>query len=137
VRGGPHGAAPNLFGIPESPTSVSHPEAQIFDVPTWPDFERNLFVLDIVMALVIAVVKKKRSVIGRFFLLIVGQAAFTFANDTGEVSRISVHQVKALLGQPETVIIDVRNHRNWWRSSKKIPSAVREDPSTVEKWIPK
>ena len=70
-------------------------------------------------------------------LLIVGQAAFTFANDTGDVSRISVHQVKALLGQPDTVIIDVRKHRNWWRSSKKIPSAVREDPSTVEKWIPK
>jgi hypothetical protein len=68
VRGGPHGAAPILFKNPESPTSVTHPEAQIFDVPTWPDFEINLFVLDIVMALVIAVVKKNVPLLAGFFL---------------------------------------------------------------------
>jgi len=71
------------------------------------------------------------------FFLILGQTAVTVANDTREVSRISVHQVKALLGQPDTVIIDVRKYRNWWRSSKKIPTAVREDPSKVEQWIEK
>ena len=71
------------------------------------------------------------------FLLILGQTAVTVANDTRDVSRISVHQVKALLGQPDTVIIDVRKYRNWWRSSKKISTAVREDPSKVEQWIEK
>ena len=35
------------------------------------------------------------------------------------------------------VVIDVRTHRNWWRSSKKIPTAVREDPSRVDQWFQK
>jgi hypothetical protein len=71
------------------------------------------------------------------FLLIFGQAAVSVAGDTRDVSRISVHQVKALLGRSDTVIIDVRTYRNWWQSSKKIPTAVREDPSKVEQWIDK
>jgi len=70
-------------------------------------------------------------------LLIFGQAAVAAAGDPGDVSRISVQQLKALLGRSDTVIIDVRKSRNWWQSSKKIPTAVREDPSTVEQWIEK
>ena len=71
------------------------------------------------------------------FFLILGQTAVPAANDTGDVSRMSVHQVKERLGSPDTVIIDVRKHRNWWRSSKKIPTAVREDPSRVDQWLKK
>jgi hypothetical protein len=71
------------------------------------------------------------------FILILGQAAFTAAGDNQDVSRISVPQTKALLDHPDTVIIDVRKYRNWWRSSKKIPTAVREDPSRVKQWIEK
>jgi hypothetical protein len=71
------------------------------------------------------------------FILILGQAAVTAAGDNKDVSRISVHQARALLGHPDTVIIDVRKYRNWWRSSKKIPTAVREDPSKVNQWIEK
>jgi hypothetical protein len=50
------------------------------------------------------------------------------------VNRISADQVNQLLGQPDTVIIDVRKSRNWWRASKKIFSAVREDPSKIDQW---
>ena len=70
-------------------------------------------------------------------LMILSQAAVVPADDTGDVSRISADQVKKLLGHPDTVIIDVRTHRNWWRSSKKIPTATREDPSKVDQWIEK
>jgi hypothetical protein len=70
-------------------------------------------------------------------LLIFSQAAVAAAGDPGDVSRISVQQLKALLSRSDTVIIDVRKSRNWWQSSKKIPTAVREDPSTVEQWIEK
>jgi hypothetical protein len=35
------------------------------------------------------------------------------------------------------IIIDVRKYRNWWRSSKKILSAVREEPSKVDQWAQK
>jgi len=71
------------------------------------------------------------------FILIIGQTAVSVAGDTSDVSRISVHQAQALLGRPDTVIIDVRKYRNWWRSSKQIPTAVREDPSKVKTWIEK
>ena len=69
------------------------------------------------------------------FLLIFGLTAV--AGDTQDVPRISVHQAKKLMGSPDTIVIDVRKYRNWWRSSKKIPTAVREDPSKVDQWIEK
>lgn len=69
-----------------------------------------------------------------FVWLVCGVAMIGLASDPDEIARITVHQVKKLMGRPDTVIIDVRKHRNWWRSSKKIPTAVREDPTRVDQW---
>jgi hypothetical protein len=65
------------------------------------------------------------------FLLIPGQTPWLNASDTKSVPPISTARVNQLLGKPDTVIIDVRKARNWWRTSKKIVTAVREDPSKV------
>ena len=54
-----------------------------------------------------------------------------------EPAAVSIQQVKAMLEKPEVVIIDVRKPRNWWRSTKKILNAVREDPFEVDKWADK
>jgi hypothetical protein len=70
-------------------------------------------------------------------LLIFGQAPWLNASDTKPVPRISADQVKQLLGKPDTVIIDVRKPRSWWRTSKKILTAVHEDPAKVDLWAPK
>jgi len=70
-------------------------------------------------------------------LLILNQAPWLNASDTKRVPRISSEQVKQLLGKPNTVIIDVRKARSWWRSSKKILTAVHEDPAKVDQWAPK
>jgi predicted sulfurtransferase len=70
-------------------------------------------------------------------LLILGNRPVFAAADKNIVPRISAAQVKQMIGLPETVIIDVRRFRNWWRSSKKILAAVREDPSKVDKWAQK
>ena len=70
-------------------------------------------------------------------LLILGHAAQLIASDAKSVTRLSADQVNQLLGKPETVIIDVRKSRSWWRTSKKILTAVREDPSRVDQWAPK
>ena len=101
---------------------------------------RTLFVLDILSALVnpyaMAFQKYIVPMMACFvFLLIFGPAAV--AGDTQDVPRISVHQAKKLMAGPDTIVIDVRTYRNWWRSSKKIPTAVREDPSKVDQWIEK
>ena len=67
-------------------------------------------------------------------LLIIGFTPGLYASDTKTVPRLSADQVNQLLGKPDTVIIDVRKPRNWWRTSKKILSAVREDPSKIDQW---
>ncbi len=64
-------------------------------------------------------------------------ASVPAANDPPNVSEISVQQLKNMLGKPDTVIIDVRTTRSWWRSEKKIPTAVRENPAKVDHWAPK
>ncbi|CAB1068701.1 hypothetical protein JY97_02485 [Alkalispirochaeta odontotermitis] len=71
------------------------------------------------------------------FLLIFGRAPCLNADDGPTVPRISADQLNQRLGSPETAIIDVRKPRNWWRTSKKILTARREDPSKVDQWAPK
>jgi len=70
-------------------------------------------------------------------LLIFSWTSFSAADNDKNVPAISVHQVKQLLNNSDVIIIDVRKYRNWWRSSKKILSAVREDPSKVNRWAQK
>jgi Rhodanese-like domain len=70
-------------------------------------------------------------------LFTIGHGPGLAAADRYKVPEISVDQVKAMIGRPETVIIDVRRYRSWWRSRWKIATAVREDPSSVDKWAQK
>ena len=79
--------------------------------------------------------KRKRSAFTfLFFIIICGHTWQAPADDSKEVPRIAVQDAEKLLGSHDTVIIDVRRFRNWWRSSKKILNAVREDPSQVNQW---
>jgi hypothetical protein len=64
-------------------------------------------------------------------------ASIPAAKDPANIPKISVHQLKNMLGKPDIVIIDVRTFRSWWQSEKKIPAAVREDPAKVDQWAPK
>ncbi|MCK9274615.1 MAG: hypothetical protein M0P57_05950 [Syntrophales bacterium] len=54
-----------------------------------------------------------------------------------EVPRISKEKVKAMLGDPDLVIIDTLLPEQWELVDKKLPGAVREDPENVEKWADK
>jgi hypothetical protein len=69
--------------------------------------------------------------------LIFSWARGSAADNLKNVPGISIHQVKKRLNNSDVVIIDVRKYRNWWRSSKKILSAVRENPSNVGQWAQK
>lgn len=53
-----------------------------------------------------------------------------------DVPGISIQQVKKMLYDSNVIIIDVRRPRNWWRSTKKILTSVRENPSEVNQWAP-
>jgi len=80
---------------------------------------------------------RRNTVAGFIFLLIFSTTGFSAAENDKNVPAISVHQVKQLLHDSDAIIIDVRKYRNWWRSNKKILSAVREDPSKVDQWAQK
>jgi rhodanese-related sulfurtransferase len=56
------------------------------------------------------------------------------ASDTTKVPRISKEKVKAMLGKPNVIVVDVRVKPDWEKSGHKIKGAIREDPKTVEKW---
>ena len=54
-----------------------------------------------------------------------------------DVPRMTVDELKALLGTPDVVIIDVRINGDWSGSTEKIMGAIREDPHDVRSWAKK
>jgi rhodanese-related sulfurtransferase len=51
-----------------------------------------------------------------------------------EAPRIDKETLKSWLGNPEVMIIDVRQPGDWQASDKKIQGAVWEDPHAVSAW---
>jgi len=54
-----------------------------------------------------------------------------------EVKRMSIEELKGMLGNPEVIILDVRSSADWKLSKVKIKGAVREDPEKADTWISK
>jgi predicted sulfurtransferase len=52
----------------------------------------------------------------------------------GEAPRMEKEQLKANLGNPGFVIIDVRSYTDWLFSKGKIKGAVRENYRNFEEW---
>ena len=51
--------------------------------------------------------------------------------------RVSKEELRAMMGRPETVIIDVRTEAGWRASRQKIKGAVRENPLDPTPWASK
>lgn len=51
-----------------------------------------------------------------------------------DAPRMGKEELKALLGTPDLIIIDVRYGKDWSGSDGKIVGAVREDPHEFDKW---
>ncbi|MCF8143313.1 MAG: hypothetical protein K9N21_05275 [Deltaproteobacteria bacterium] len=60
--------------------------------------------------------------------------SFSFADD---VKRISKEALKAMLGKPELILLDVRIGKDWNASEHKVQGALREDPQSVDAWADK
>ncbi len=54
-----------------------------------------------------------------------------------EVKRMSIEELKGMLGNPDLVIVDVRRAGDWTTDKNKIKGAVREDPEKVDTWMSK
>ena len=56
---------------------------------------------------------------------------------SAEAPRMPTDELKAMLGSPDLVIVDVRYGKDWTDSDVKIKGAVREDPKVFESWTNK
>lgn len=65
------------------------------------------------------------------FIVLIGCKKIQSAQD---IPRISKDELKAKLGSPNMVLIDVRTGSDWKESGEKITGAVRMDPETVDTW---
>jgi hypothetical protein len=66
------------------------------------------------------------SCLGAFF------ASAAFGSE--DYGKISVQELKASLGDPDQVIIDVRDSNSWSSSKLKISGAIRENADDVGSW---
>ena len=69
-------------------------------------------------------------------ILVMMMACATLTLSEG-VPRMTKDQLKAMLDNPNLVIIDVRAGADWLRSDIKIKGAVREDYNDVNSWANK
>jgi rhodanese-related sulfurtransferase len=77
--------------------------------------------------------KRRSIVLTAVILLAIG----IFTTCKGDVPRMTKDELKAMLGNPDLVIIDVRLERDWNKSDSKIKGAVREEPVHIESWANK
>jgi len=54
-----------------------------------------------------------------------------------DAPRMTKEELKAMLGNPDLTIIDVRYGKDWTDSDLKIRGAVREDPKAFDSWANK
>ena len=71
------------------------------------------------------------------FLVAVGLGAAAEAASPEHVPRMTQEQAKSMLGNPDIIIIDVRQPRDWDATGSKIKGAIREEPSNVAAWADK
>ena len=64
--------------------------------------------------------------------------AMALPTTTKEVPRISKEDLKAMLGKPDVIILDVRLQEQWEVADQKIPGAVHENPAQdATAWLDK
>ncbi len=72
-------------------------------------------------------------------IVMVFAAAAVFASSAAaqDVKRMTIEELKGMLGNPDLVIIDARRDGDWKLSKVKIKGAVREDLEKVDTWMNK
>jgi rhodanese-related sulfurtransferase len=56
---------------------------------------------------------------------------------SADAPRMTTEELKAILGNPDLTILDLRLGNAWTESDLKIKGAVREDPENIGPWANK
>jgi len=78
--------------------------------------------------------KKKLLIV---LVLISVAAVWSTSAASDDAPKMTKDELKAMLGNPDLTIIDVRTSTDWTGSDMKITGAVREDPGEVTSWAGK
>ena len=83
--------------------------------------------------------KKMRKVTLLLAVAMVFALAAFFATPAAaqEAKRMTIEELKGMIGSPDLVIVDVRRDEDWKSSAVKVKGAVREDPEKVDTWMSK
>ena len=54
-----------------------------------------------------------------------------------DAPRMTKEELKAILSDPDLIILDVRTSKDWESSERKIAGAVREEPREFRSWANK
>jgi len=79
---------------------------------------------------------KKRLFIAALLIFLMAGILTVFAK-SADVPRMTKDELKAMLGNPDLVILDVRAQKDWKGGDSKIKGAIREDPKSVKSWAEK
>ena len=61
-------------------------------------------------------------------------AALSAVASASDVPKITAEELRAMLGKPDLITIDVRIERDWKSSALKVKGAVWEDFMDVDTW---
>ena len=81
--------------------------------------------------------KKKMIPILLFAVYVIMAMTIRQTATAAEIPRMSKEELKAKLGTPDLVIVDIRVGTDWKASEVKIKGAVRGDPQDIETWAKK
>jgi hypothetical protein len=84
-----------------------------------------------------AIMKERLSKVLTVLLALASMVLFAKAAVAEEVSRMPKEELRAMLGNLDVVIIDVRTGKDWKNSQSKIKGAVREEPKKAKLWADK
>ena len=80
---------------------------------------------------------RKAILLAAIAMVFASAALFATPAAAQDVKRMTIEELKGLLGNPDLVIIDARRDGDWKLSKVKIKGAVREDQEKVETWMSK
>jgi rhodanese-related sulfurtransferase len=71
------------------------------------------------------------------FIVILGLGMFVLQALSADAARMTKDELKALLGNSDLVLLDVRSGSDWKDSDLKIQGAIREEPKQIKSWSKK
>jgi len=74
------------------------------------------------------------SIVILFFITLGG---FITSALSADAPRMTKDELKAMLGNPDLIILDVRSGMDWTDSDLKIKGAIREEPDDIKSWANK